>query len=151
MPGLFDDIGNASKSGRVYFDESGNFTLEILECNAGVSDFKKINFFGVEAKVLESTNPKYPVGSRVNWFVKLQPGTPALSNVREFVAVLTDTPYDDVDSAGTEMVISKEQPCQGTVLKAIAVKKKTQAGKDFTLVQWSRYDGDGEALKSSVK
>ena len=133
--GLFDGIENEVGFNRVYF-EPGRYKVEIVKCESGVSRYKEIKFFAVEAKILASDNTKHPVGSKASWFVKLMKNTPALANVREFVGIATDTPMKEVDAAGVEMVVSEEQPLAGVVLNLVATKIKTKAQTDFTIHQW---------------
>lgn len=135
--GLFEGIENAESGSRVYISDTGNFVLEILKCSAGISKFKEERFFGVDFNVVESTNPKYPAGSRVSWYVGLRKDTPALSNVKDFAATAAGVPSKEVDAASIEMIVSDEQPLAGTKVKLATVLKKTKAGKDFTVHQWA--------------
>lgn len=145
--GLFTGIDKASYSENGVFFVPGNYVVEILKCKSGTTR-KKVDFFLAEARILQSSNPDRPVGSRATWFVSIILDTSALGNIKNFIAVASDIDEKEVDDAGAEMVVSDAQPLNGTILRATAVNLKTRAGKDFTKVSWEKYEGTVEEAKA---
>ena len=135
MAGLFDDIKNAKYAESVYF-LPGKYRVEVQACKSGTTR-KRENYFLVECKILESTNPDRPVGSKATHFITLKVDTPALAEVKRFVSIATDTPEEEVDSAGVEMLVSEEQPLRGKVLNVSVVNvKSNKTGKEYSRHQW---------------
>jgi len=134
MSGLFDNIKDAKYAENVYF-LPGTYRVEVQACKSGTTR-KKADYFLIECKILQSSNPDRPVGSKATHFITLKPDTAALAEVKRFVAVATDTPEEEVDAAGVEMLVSDEQPLRGKVLGVSAVAVKTRSGGDYTRLQW---------------
>lgn len=145
--GLFSGIDKASYSENGVFFLPGNFVVEVLKCKSGTTR-KKVDFFLAEVRILQSSNPERPVGSKVTWFVSIVPDTSALGNIKNFIAVASDIDEKEVDDAGAEMVVSDAQPLNGTLLRASAVNLKTRADRDFTKVSWEKYEGTVEEAKA---
>lgn len=130
--GLFSGIKDAKVSrGGVYL-EPGVYTARVEACKSGVTR-KGAGFFVVEMTVLESNNPKFTKGSSVSWMVVLDK-EPSLGNIKHFAAIATNTPEDEIDEAGIELIVSAENPLRGTILEISATNIKTKAGGDFTKV-----------------
>lgn len=136
MSGIFDGLNDAKPSaGGVYF-EPGTYTVEVLECKAGTTR-KKVKFFAVDCKILESSNPNRPAGTSASWFVKIEEDTPALANIREFLSIAFNVPIEEVDEASGEMVIAEQQPLAGTVLALGVVQIITKKNKQpFNVHTW---------------
>ena len=78
-----------------------------------------------------------PTGSVISWLVNMEQPS-ALGNVKGFaMALLPDTPEDDLDESAMEQLVGPDQPAAGIRVKADAVNIKTRAGNDFTKVNWS--------------
>ena len=153
MAGLFSGIEKASYSeGGVYL-LPGNYILEVMELKSGTSR-QKVDFFVAECRVLQSTNSDRRPGTIVSYWVGLKVDTPALSDVRRFIAVCGECEDTDVDATAAEMAVSDEQPFKGRVLRAAATNIITaKAKRDFTKVVWSNYEGseaDVIALKKAA-
>lgn len=134
MAGLFDTIKDAHYAENVFF-LPGRYRVEVQACKSGTTR-KKADYFLVECKILQSTNPDRPVGSKATHFITLKPDTAALAEVKRFVSVATDTPEKEVDAAGVEMLVSDEQPLRGKVLDVTVVNVKTKTGGDYSRHQW---------------
>jgi len=131
---------SATKSGR--YIQPGQHVLTVREIKLFESSQKKGKwFFCVEADVDEYTAEDeaapYGSGSVVSWLVNMEQPS-ALGNVKGFaMALLPDTPEEDLDETAMEQLVSPEQPAAGIRVKADAVNIKTRAGNDFTKVNWS--------------
>ena len=141
--GLFTGIDKASYSENGVFFVPGNYVVEVLKLKAGTTR-KKIDFFLAECRILQSSNPERPVGSKATWFVSIIPDTSALGSIKNFIAIANDVDEKDVDDLSAEMVVSDAQPIAGTFLRATATNLKTRAGNDFTKVSWEKYTGSVE-------
>ncbi len=139
--GRFAGVENAKVTeGGVYF-LPGNYLVEILACKSGETR-KKVPFFAVDTKIIESDNPSRPAGSNCSWFVGLDKDA-ALGNIRGFVAKALESSIEEVNEAVCEIVVGKDQPCAGKKMHINAVNILTKAGKDFTKCNWS-LDEDSE-------
>lgn len=151
--GLFSGIEKASFSeGGIYLLD-GNYVLEVMELKSGTSR-QRVDFFVAECRILQSTNPERKIGTVVSWWVGLKVDTPALADVRRFLAVAGECDDTDVDDAAAEMAVSDEQPFKGRVLRAAATTITTSKLKrPFTKVLWSNFEGsegDVAALRKAA-
>lgn len=146
--GVFDKIDEAEGFGGGVYFEPGVYVAQLVECKSGHDREETFNFFVADFDVLESTNPAIPVGTRVAWFAKLQKDTPALKNVRVFMATAAGVPEVEVTTAAAEMICGPGQPLKGAVLrvraKTIITKKK---GQPFTVCEFERYEGTAEMVR----
>jgi hypothetical protein len=131
---------SATRSGR--YIQPGRHILTVREIKLFESSQKKGRwFFCVEADVDEYVpeveSPTYSTGSVVSWLVNMEQPS-ALGNVKGFaMALLPDTPEEDLDETAMEQLVGPEQPAAGIRVVADAVNIKTRAGNDFTKVNWS--------------
>jgi len=136
--GMFATIKEAKVSqGSVYL-KPGVYKTKINACKSGKTR-AGIGFFVVELEAIESSNPDLPPGSACSWMVTLDK-EPALGNIKSFLSIATDTPEEQIDEAGVELVCSAANPLKGTLLKCSAINIKTKAGKDFTKCNWQATD-----------
>lgn len=135
--GLFDKIKDAKSSLGVYL-LPGVYLLEVDNLKQGQARDGR-SFVVAEFKVLESSEPARPIGSKVSWMVMLDKKyeETALGNIKAFLSTLTATPEHEVDAPGVEMAFSAANPCAGFKIRASASNIKTKArGVDFTKVAW---------------
>lgn len=151
--GLFSGMKDAQYSdGGVYLLD-GNYVLEITELKSGTTR-QDLNYFVAECKILQSTNPARKPGTVVSWFVGIKKDTPALADIKRFLAVCGEVEDTEVDDAAAEMSVSDEQPFAGRVLRAAATTITTKKNKrDFTKVVWTNFEGtegDVAAMKKAA-
>lgn len=151
--GLFTGINDAKYSeGGIYFLD-GNYVVQIEDLKSGTSR-QKVDYFAAECRILQSTNPARPIGTLVTFWVGIKPDTPALADIRRFLAVAGDCDDNDVDDRAAEMSVSEEQPFRGVVLRAAATTITTAKKKlPFTKVVWEKFEGtegDVAALRKAA-
>ena len=138
---MFAGIKDAKATqGGLYFLE-GNYKVKICRVFSMTSR-KKEDLFIVECEILESDNPNRKPGMRPSWVVNLKHDA-ALGNIKGFVAAVNGIDPSDsekvdelVDEEACEVVASKENPMEGTVMPLQCVNTKTREGGDFTLHKW---------------
>lgn len=141
---IFKGIKDAKGGdGGTYLSE-GAYIVDIDACKQGEMR-DGTPFFVVEFTILQNSGPECnKPGTTASYFVKVEKDTPALANIRRFISVASDTPEDEIDDAGAEMVVSKDQPLKGTVLRVQATQIVTKKGNDFTKHVWSKFEGTEE-------
>lgn len=145
--GLFSGMSDAKYSeGGIYLLD-GNYVLEVMELKSGTSR-QRLDFFVAECRILQSTNPERKAGTICSWFVGIKPDTPALADIRRFLAVAGDSDDSDVDDTAAEMAVSSEQPFKGVVLRAAATTITTaKLKRPFTKVVWAQFEGtEGDVM-----
>jgi hypothetical protein len=145
--GTFSGIEEAEGFGSGVYYEPGVFISQITECKSGETR-DGVKFFCAEFDILESTNPKLPPGTSVSWWVGIQKDTPALKNIKVFIATAMECDESEVTQAGAEMIVGPAQPLRGIVMrcraKTIITKKK---GQPFTVCEWELYEGSAEQVR----
>jgi hypothetical protein len=139
--GILSGLGSAETSFRAPFLLEGTYILEVLMCKADVSR-DGVPYFLAEFNILKSNNPERPPGTQAAWFVGIKKDTPALGNIRQFIAAASDVGVEDVDDAAGELVVSTGQPLAGNLVIATASNIKTKKkGTDFTVVRYEPWKG----------
>lgn len=95
-----------------------------------------------EAIILESNNPKYPVGSKASWFQSLRDKDVAFGAIKQFIySVLGKELPRDKEEITTKIdpniealiVRAVEENClRGAKVRVQVTNKKTQKGLDFS-------------------
>ena len=136
--GNFSGIESAGFSEKLPPISAGNYLLEIQVIKV-IATRAKGNFVVSEFRVLESSGPEAaPVGSLVSHMIKMSLDS-ALGNVKQLASgVLAKNPKE-VTAENCDRMVSDENPCAGTVVRASAVEIKTKAGTPFTTVRYSAY------------
>ena len=145
--GIFSGMSEAKYSeGGIYLLD-GNYVLQIEALKSGTNR-QKVDYFVAECRILQSTNPERKPGTIVSWWVGIKVDTPALADVRRFLAEAGESDDADVDDQAAEMAVSEEQPFKGIVLRASATTKLTEKRKvPFTKVIWKLFEGtEGDVM-----
>lgn len=119
----------------------GIYDVEILKCKAGTSR-ANLDFFVAELKILTSDNPQRRPGGVMSWMCTIKVDTPALGDIRAFVAEAEGADIDEVGEEEIEYACSDANPLEGAKMHLVATTiqlKKT--GKDFTKVKWELIEG----------
>lgn len=141
MGGILSGLGSADTSFRAPFLLEGSYILQILMCKADVSR-DGVPYFLSEFDILKSNNAERPAGTQAAWFVSIKKDSPALGNIRQFIAAASDVEVEEVDDAAGELVVSTGQPLRGNLVIATAstiVTKKKQT--EFTVVRYEPWKG----------
>jgi hypothetical protein len=154
---LFDKIADAKENDFGSYIRPGVWKMEIQACKE-VKPRSGGEAFTVEGKVVETDCEGVRVGERVSWQCHSKHDS-APSNIRHFLAVAFNVPFEEVDGAGYQLVVSAENPLAGKVIYCLARNIKTRAGRDFTRVSWSltpftagqiaKADADAKASEST--
>lgn len=144
--GVFSGIKKVKPTeGGVYFTD-GNYIVEIVKCKQFKTRAGE-ECFVADTLILVSDNPERKPGTLCSWYVKNidDEETPAMGNVKTFMAIANGIDVNEVDEAGCEMVVSDENPLAGTILRVSASTTTTKHKKQpFTLVKWSAFEGTQE-------
>jgi len=132
--GLFAGIKEAQVTQGGVYIEPGLYTSRVEAVKTGKTR-KGIPFFVVELTHLKSNNVNHPVGKNVSWMVMLNQDA-ALGNIKHFASVATETDEAEIDEAGIELIVSSENPLEGTLLNIDASNITTKAGTPFTKVRF---------------
>lgn len=139
--GLFSGIKAAKVSEGGDYLKAGIYPeLEIKEFKAGKTR-KGDDFCVVKVKVLKSSGPTASApGSECDWMVMMK-WDGALGHIKGFLAAaVCDGKIEDVDDAGAEQAIGKDQPLAGLKIAATAHDVTTRAGGTYTKVKWSVFN-----------
>lgn len=99
-------------------------------------DRKDAKMFIVETTILYSEVATRKPGTTCSWVVPESWET-FLGNVKHFAAIANDIDPSEVDEAGLEMIVSAENPVQGTLLALTASNIVTKVKKsNFTKIVW---------------
>lgn len=134
--GFFSKIKDANYGNTGNYFEEGIYRVRLLRCFLKDSSASPgtVHFIA-ECEVLESTNDKIKVGQVRSWspsFAK----QPTMGNVRQFIAVATDSDLDEVDEDAADAVVSKDNPLAGIELKLRCTQITTKSGNPFTKHIW---------------
>ena len=141
--GIFATVADSKPTvGGKYF-LPGNYLVEIQRCKEGETR-KKIPFFVVECKIIQSDNPDMKVGTDCSWLVMMDKDA-APGNIKAFVMAAAGVEEDEVDEAGCEEICSERQPLAGTKMRVEAYNKPTKAGMPFTRLNWELVEDASEA------
>ena len=133
--GLFGNIATATYSeGGVYL-VPGVYRLEILSIISKRTRAQKDAFI-VELKVLESTSTERLPGSTCAWMVMITPDSPALGNIKQFLATVIGCEMSQIDERVAEAAVAQQQPLKGHIVRAAAVNIMTKKNQPFTKVKW---------------
>jgi hypothetical protein len=153
----FSGIGSAKIGISSAYFEAGNYVVDIVAVKM-VNSRKREDLYTIETCVVESDNPKVIVGRKytcqynrkhdsffgnVKGFLAAANGVePDPRNEKEIATLFTDESGRDIAEEVAEMSVSDENPLAGTRLTLNCVIKKTRAGNDFTIHNWSPYKGE---------
>lgn len=145
--GLFAGVKLASVAvggGRALdFKGEGDFVLEVTEVKGGTTR-KKVPYFEVLHKVVESTNDEQPVGSMVNLFCMLAGAASDLGmkNMKEILSVMSGlNPYtaqgvDEISKISdekwveiAELACAEQKTFKGTLVNCSVVTAKVKTPK----------------------
>lgn len=133
--GVFDGIGEAQYFEGGKYVSPGLYKTKIIKVKQA-STRNKRPFFVVEMKVLETSNEKdHPIGTDMSWMAMLDQDA-ALGNIRHFISVASNTPFNEVTASDAEESCSEANPLQGVELRVMGVNILTKAKKDFTKVKF---------------
>ena len=160
--GIFRGIGSAKsfKNGR-YFDP-GNYRVKVERCKYGrTRPPKNRDFFAVECEILESDCPTRKVGEKATYMIMLDTDG-GLGNTADFMRVglaayacgngemttpeeISGDELEGVDEHGNELpeggladrIVGEENMLVDVELDLYAWHKKTQAGGDFTVHEFT--------------
>lgn len=134
--GIFDKITEAQSTTQGVYFLPGNYLVRIKKCKA-ITTREQGGAFVVEFEILESTNPKRPVGSSCDYMQCVEKHQPALGNVKAFVAAASYLRPDDpsINQQGhpncitpqvMDFVCSDANPLAGRVLPMECVPTMTR-------------------------
>lgn len=144
---VYDGIENAKDVFAKNYLEKGNFDLRIISVKSDKSR-KNVYFFAVDMDVVQSDNPKYAPGDRVN-FITTADKDGFHSNVKNFIlAALTKPNEPRIDPASvTKEVVA--MVCQdagaavsGNMIHCQVIPKPTKNGGTFSLHIFGPYGTD---------
>lgn len=148
MGSIFSGVEEAEVYGSGPYFEPGVFIAQITECKSGERRTDKMGYFTAEFDILDSTNPKLPPGTAVTWWVGIAVDTPALANIKKFIAKAMACDVKEVTTAGCEMVVGPQQPLRGIVMRVRAKTIITQKkGEPFTLCDFELYEGSPQQVQ----
>ncbi len=126
--------------GGVYLEE-GVYTLQVKAIKM-VTSRKKDDLYTVECKILESSNPKRPVGTTATWQVNMSQDA-ALGNVKGFLKALAGFEVDSDDceiseeDAANSIDDETNSELVGRRIGCEVVKVLTKAKTEFSKHNWS--------------
>jgi len=148
-------FGGASMGGGGVYLEAGNYLLKILEVKNGHADQGGFDFFLAEFEVVQSDNPKFRPGSRVEWMVAFknqQYLSTYQADVKQFLyhafrGFDPNVTVEQINEQVWQLATSTEQPLAGKYVAASAVDKpkKTKPGEVFTKVNFHEWAGPSSA------
>jgi hypothetical protein len=139
--GLFSGIKAAKVSEGGDYIKAGVYPeLEIQEFKSGKTR-KGDDFVVAKVKVIKSSGPTASLpGAECDWMVMMK-WDGSLGHLKGFLAAaVCDGKIEDVDDAGAEEAIGKDQPLKGLKIAATAHDVTTRAGGTYTKVKWSVFN-----------
>ena len=112
----------------------GIYLVTVNGCKA-IKGRKNVNYFIVNGANIESNNPDCAVGATRDWVCNLD-NEPGVNNARQFIAAAANIPFEQVDGAGSDAVISSDNPLHGVFVRLEVVTIKTKAGTPFSKHSW---------------
>lgn len=132
---VFDVVNGAKPTeGGQWFEPDGEYVVMISGVKKGQSR-KRVDFFVVECRIVESDKEKLKPRREASWMVMLN-NDMAGKNIVGFVMAAYGCKDDEVDAAGVEEIVGKEQPLAGKLMRLTTIGTKTKAGTDFTVHKW---------------
>lgn len=119
------------QTGGVYW-LPGQYLIEVQVVKL-VEGRKGDEFFIVEGKNIESSNPDRPTGALCAWVVNTDLDA-APGNIKSFLKAATEA--DEVDEEGIDAAISSDNPLAKSQVRLSVVTIKTKAGNDFNKHVW---------------
>lgn len=113
-----------------YFQD-GDYDVVLTAVKTWQNKFD-VKFFGVEARIVTSTNPNLPPGTLGKQIIKLDKEV-AYLNVKEFAMAATGCPADELDDVGLAAMVTAEQPLVGTFMRLNVI---TPMGKVYSKKKW---------------
>lgn len=130
--GMFDGVENAEGSDRNGFFLEGRYLARIVKFKGGKRRNDNLPYVAADFDVVTSTNPEIKPGTRRSWWCGIKKDTPALANIRDFVAAASQVDPKEVDNASCEMAVSEEQPLAGEFVEIICTNITKKNGDPFT-------------------
>ena len=138
MKNPFVGISTASKSTRSRYINPGHYTLAVIQPKLRDSENPTTRgrvYFIVDFRVVETTSETYQAGDTVSWLVTLG-SEQALGDVKEFAGALIGGDESQVTDESTFALCQPDNPASGLTVKCEAFNVITQAGNDFTKINW---------------
>ena len=142
--GAFAKFQQAKATGGGFrYPKAGNHVVRVKSVKLDQSR-KNIEFFAVEALILESTSsdPDMHEGNTVDWSTHADKDAYA-GNVKQFVAAaynvseneLNNMPAEEFEQA-MSLLVGSEQAATGKVLTMICVDRQSKTGNNYVAVRW---------------
>ncbi len=159
--GVWDKIEAEDMSGSgngIYFVPGKYPKLRLKESKFKSADetYKKSDVVIFILEVLESEVPDRKPGSEIEYIIKERkadgkPNTFYLKNIKKFLmAVFGTDDHTDIDRKVMDLVLGERQKGVGALLSAVATNIKIgEAQKDFTQVEFKKYEEAGKATSSA--
>lgn len=150
----YDQIGGAEPSQRSVYPLPGVYpALYCEQLKLIQSKNTGDTMFIAEFLVLESQVAERPSGTSMTWISNLRHQS-AAGNVREFLAVLTNSTIEEIDAESARFVTSDKNPLRGRLVRLEASTTKTKKGGDFTVCKWvsipDKFQEKAEDLRREV-
>jgi len=149
----FDQIGGATPSTRSNYPEPGIYPVLYCEQLKVITSRKGDTLFVAEFTILESNVESRPKGMTMSWVPSFRwDSTPG--NVREFLAILTNSKIEEVTAEVSRLVTSETNPLRGRLIKLEATNRKREGKTDITNLKWvsipEEYQEKAEELRRMV-
>lgn len=162
LDNIFEGVENAQKAGSRNYIRPGVHLVRVVMCKGGRDRETGQAYYVVEVKVIRSRGgydvDKKPVaphmpGEFASWFVGIKKETPALGNIRAFVAAATTLPLDSIDQEDCLATIAKGGTLlSNTLMVATAIEiLTTKKQQPFTLVEWEKASPELEKLAGEAE
>lgn len=151
IPGLFGGVGPQNrKASRANYIRPGNYWARIDLVKSDIAPRSRSAFFAVEMTIIRVLNDvmgrSHRVGENVSYF-RDQKSYYFLSDMQEFVAQVSGTPFEQVTEDMVMDVVGPRQPFNNTIVQIDATEIITKANKPFTVVKWNEIP-PAEALRT---
>jgi len=137
-------VPGAGSGGGTYLPAGGDFTVEIASVKFVPSKATTKKFYVVEFTVAESSldTVKANTGKMYTWTHDTTSKFYGAQHVKQFIAAAMGFAEDSAEAMGLGAdqameSFSEEQPLVGMQLRVTTRGKKTKAGTDFTVHNWS--------------
>lgn len=127
---IFAGVESAQVFGGGVYVIPGNYLVWIDLVKERKSSSSSERFFIAELVILESDNPKRPVGSRMSYTIKASLAN-FLGDVKAFIAAGFNIKHEQVTERGCMIAVSAANPMRGRLLRITAQDKEIKNPKNW--------------------
>ena len=136
--GFATGLASAKKpTGKGEYIVPGNFIFQVDYLKENVGGYKGDSFVAA-FKTIDSDTPEQKIGGCPAWVSVKRPDNAAMAQgeVKEFLSILMNLEYDDIDEEVFENLVGTDQPAAGHYIRCYAWEKPTKNGGMWTAMKW---------------